>query len=310
MVAAIERVFDEDTLQRAARCRSDFAEQFLRVLTAHGPSPSNPEKAELLREMRAKRAAWEAYLEAADVCGLLDQAMIQDLRSFDADQVRGALGEARACWFLAGKQRLGVSPRPPGRGAKRLDMHVCSPVAEFRAEVKSPFLGSDREMIRCGPLLESKLDEANKQFARGVCNVLVLAPEFRDSLFNRRMRLVNAFIGKEVLVVPIALDDDVEPQEPYAGFQPDGRFARNDSSRVEGKRFTKVSAVLSIEEYFRRPRYAVEEGIEAQIEVRHHALVVHNPFAKVALAEGTFANLPQFVLRDGVMMWTDKAPVD
>jgi hypothetical protein len=281
--------------------------EVLEVLDAHGPYPSSRAKARKLRWRRVHRAAWEAYLDAADACGLLTDDMVEALRSWDADQFRGALGEARICFYLAGKRRYRVEPRPPGRGTRVLDMHVKAPNTDFNVEVKAPFIGHHSLEYKIPELLVSKLEAANQQFDVGACNVLALAPDFTWKLVNDRLVLVKAFIGQPMYIVPIQLDDDVPVPEPYDAFKIDGRLARRGfrDGQYLKPNFTRVSAVLSIEDGVKELT-PYEFDLDAPLEIQHHVLVLHNPHAAVPLPESVFAGVPQLVLRGERMVWTDR----
>ncbi|MCC6751551.1 MAG: hypothetical protein IT371_28120 [Deltaproteobacteria bacterium] len=175
MSGAFERVFSPAVIERFAQ-RLDFVTPALRerydAVTASGPYPSEPSRARRLRIWRARRAAWEAYLDAADATGLLDDDLVARLTGDDEAGFRSATSEAMACWVLAGKLGLQVQPRPPGRKRRLLDLAAEGTVGTFRVEVKAPtevpipesgvWSGDD------SAVLVDCLRQANEQFAEGV----------------------------------------------------------------------------------------------------------------------------------------------
>ena len=307
---ALDRVFTPAHLEALARLPQDqHASHALEVLTAHGPAPSNAVRAVRLKSARALRAAWEVYLDAAEACDLLDAEMVGYLRSNDAEKFRGAIAEGCAAWLLAGKLGHPVGPRPKGRNGKVLDMAVRVGTTDINVEVKAPRVASLNDEWKVRELLQSKLDNAGQKFEEGQCNVLVLYPQFPTALHVRREPLTEAFIAEEKYFVPVAMHDDVEPSAaPYSGFELSGKLLRPKSKPVQGEvtipQFTRVSAIVSIEERLHPSILDLEECMFA--EVKHEVLVVHNPHALVPLSEELFSDYPQFVRRGDVMFWNDK----
>ena len=141
--SALEQVFDEPTLAafRAYLSNSpppphaSHVRWRLDVLTAHGPAPSDPIAARRLKQLRARRAAFETYVEAARACGVLDTNLCGRLRSVDEDSFRAALSECLACWLFAGMLGYHVTPRPAGRPRKQLEFRVDAPTDSMIVEV-------------------------------------------------------------------------------------------------------------------------------------------------------------------------------
>ena len=114
------------------------------ILTAHGPPPEELGRAWKLKCWRARRAAWEVYLDAADACGLLDAEMMGNLRRFQPDQFAGtaiALGnDNRSCAF-----RL-VGRGPSYRVENRIPGADVNPYYAYSATIAAGLDGIDREL--------------------------------------------------------------------------------------------------------------------------------------------------------------------
>lgn len=138
-------VFTREVLNRlSAEANPSWRlENRIRVLTAHGPLPVDDPMATSVRYWRAQRAAWDAYVSAAAACGVLDGTggadVIARLASADDDQFRSAMAECMACWFLAGKLKMHVRPRPSGAVGKVPDLLVTAPEGDMTVEVKAPY---------------------------------------------------------------------------------------------------------------------------------------------------------------------------
>jgi len=112
-----------DTLQRA-RNPSDLLVTRLRVLAAGGMHSSTwPDQA-----FRAYKSAWEVYLFAAFACGLFEGPQGADLKArltgSDDENFRSAMSECLAAWYLAGRLRLWIEPRPEGRPGHPLEFVI------------------------------------------------------------------------------------------------------------------------------------------------------------------------------------------
>lgn len=310
------------------------------VLTASGPYASDPHLRWKVMALRAEKAALEAYLDAARATDLLDDEMLGRLRGSDAHGYRSAVTECMACWFLAAKLGMRVGSKPDGRRGKRLDLSAVSELTEqaLHVEVKAPSVeippnrhwsGNDAGvLVQC-------LRAANEQFKEGRVDVLVVTPQFRTPIFMDRDQLTEAFIGQPVAIVAVPLGDE-PPREPEVVFRPDGYLVRPGKQTPNGRepRFTRVSAVVTIEDVLAEKEHASEVTLEqvrdAEVQgdhsilakllwelvsrrhradhaawVEHRAFVVHNPFAKMPIDEAVFQSLPQLVRRGSEMVWTD-----
>jgi hypothetical protein len=347
MTGAFERVFSPAVIERFAR-RLDSVSPALRerydAVTASGPYPSEASRARRLRIWRARRAAWEAYLDAADATGLLDEDLVSRLTGEHEPGFRSAIAEAMACWVLAGKLGLKVQPRPPGRKLHRLDLAAEGTVGTFHVEVKAPaevpipesgvWNGDD------SAVLVDCLRQANEQFAEGVANVLVVVPQFRTPVVNDRNQLIRAFIGEPAITWAVNMKTGAAVGETETVFLPRGHLVRSRGRAADGTKekrpaFTRVSAVMTIEPVLadrasKRSRFTPEQLEEAGARgdrrmlgealwealvvptspdnptwVEHAVLVLHNPYAQRALDEAVFQSFPQLVLRGSEMIWTD-----
>jgi len=349
-VAAIDDIFPPRVVAEYGR-RLSRTKGLLRhrhaVLSVHGPYPSDPSAAFRLRCLRAERASWEAYVDAAAATGVLDDDLRGRLSGFDESGLRSALSECLACWLLAGKLGLKVTPRPPGRRRKLLDLRVEHPAGPFDVEVKAPKTEiPEGTTVWCGndaPALVGCLKDANEQFTEAVPNVLVITPEFKVAVSSDRYQLVQAFIGEFALSFPVSVKTGAAAAEPKNILLPRGAFVRSRGRKPDGQRddrpaYTRVSAVVCIEERIEnhaehRGRYSRGQVAEAgargdervvgealfdaivnarrnagQLWVEHNVFVLHNPHAKKKFDEGIFAAFPQFVVRGEHMEWTDGHP--
>lgn len=284
----------------------------LNVLGASGPAPSDPRLAGDLELLRAEKAAWEAYLDAAFLHGFFEEESGSDLRgrlgSPDYEQFRSAMDECATVWLFAGPLRLRPSPRPGGSNASKLEMLVHHAGGEFNVEVKSPFNqvepvpgvahfghGDDSEA------LSQCLEQAAKQFAKGQPNVLVIFPRFMLPVTTSRRMILNAFYGQDMIHIPIDKTTGEATGSPYVAFRQDGHMLK--VRRSEGKpRYTRVSAVLTIEP--RVKDIPLPSGRVLHLMV-HDVLVAHNPYAERPVSRAIWGDWPQLVHEDNSLCWTD-----
>lgn len=343
----LKAVFTPDVL-RALSTATNPTETLLHrlnVLTASGPLPDDEEQAYSLKWLRARRAAWEVYLEASFACGMFAAERGADLRSrlvgIDDDGFRSAIAECMTCWFLAGPMKLHVEGLAQGRGSKMLDMCALLPEGVTGVEVKAPFRerpigtttwwGNDADKIR------QCIERANKQFHDGCANLLVIAPTLRTRMFADRRVLVQAIYGESVIVF------DVNPkrgrlENHRLEFSPRGKFlntrlAGGQTLKSDGvPAYRRVSAVLCIEErliethpfpaddfvaagmldddrseIFRsaRRKRALHDSDANELWIGHDVLLLHNPNAHNRLSEEPWNSFPQLVPRGDRMEWTD-----
>jgi hypothetical protein len=216
-------VFKPEVIARLRQVRSpgDRLKTRLAILDASGLNPSP-----LNRELRAHKAAWEAHLTAAFAIGLLEGEHGRDLRArlthSDDDTFWLAMSECFAAWYLAGHRRLQLRPHPAGRDHRRLEFAIDCDGGDINVEVKAPyrvltepfFWGDDSE------LLEGALQQANKQFAKGHRNFLVVHPRLPLSIFPLLCRtpIERAFVGEEVIRIPISVTTGGPAGPAYASF--------------------------------------------------------------------------------------------
>jgi hypothetical protein len=266
----------------------------LRVLAAEGPNPD--------QSLRAHKSAWEVYLLAAFACALFEGEHGTDLRArltgIDDDNFRSALNECLTAWYLAGHLNLRIEPRPEGRSDHPLEFAIMLPEGDIKVEVKSPFrpITSDFWWGDDADLLESALQEANKQFQSGDRNLLVIVPCLRLPIFDvgYRTPIERAFIGETVIGIPIDTRTGGPAGPESLVFKEKGRFTKGWSSEgVSKPRFTRVGAALFLNEYV--------DGNE----IRHRALIVHNPNAHVTLPRDPWLGVPEFYNDGGRWRWSD-----
>jgi hypothetical protein len=255
--------------------------------------------------LRAYKSAWEVYLFAAFACGLFEGAHGADLRArltgTDDDNFRSAMSECLAAWYLAGRRRLRIEPRPEGRPGHPLEFVLAIPDGDINVEVKAPyrpitgdvFWGDDADA------LQQALRAANKQFEAGARNLLVVIPQLRVSIFEWRTPIERAFIGETVIQIPIDTRTGGPAGPTTFPFKQSGDFAKTwRSPQGEAKwipRHTRVAAALFLDDY--------ADGRE----VKHRALIVHNPNASVPLPRDLWSDIPEFVCESGRWRWSDLA---
>jgi hypothetical protein len=275
----------------------------LRVLHAGGLNPSTENQA-----LRAYKSAWEVYLFAAFACGLFDGDHGKDLRArltgVDDDSFRSAMSECLAAWYVAGHLKLAITPRPEGRPGHPLEFAITHRDGDINVEVKAPhravtttfWWGDDSD------LLQGALREANKQFAKGSRNLLVLVPTLRLPIGDRwRLPIERSFIGEEVIRIPIDPQTGGPAGPTTFPFKQSGDLTKvwprdDENGARRESRYTRVSAVLCLTHYDDGP------------EVKHRALIVHNPNAEAPLPREPWHGIPEFASDAGRWKWSDDLP--
>ncbi len=265
----------------------------LRILDAGGLNPSRAN-----HELRAYKAAWEAYLTAAFAIGLFEHPHGVELRArltgTDDNNFLSAISECFAAWYLAGRRRLELMPRPSGQGAKCLEYSIKCESGDINVEVKAPYrpLGDEFFWGDDADLLEKALQSANRQFAKDQRNLLVVHPRLRLSIFPQfcRMPIERAFIGEDVIRIPLNPVTGGPAGPAHIAFRQHGRLVK----LWPEPRHTRISAVLSLNEY--------EEGGE----VKPRALMVHNPNAEMPLPRDMWQGIPEFFLESNRWRWSDE----
>ncbi len=278
---------------QAIRSPSEYLKCRLAILGAGGLNPSR-----LNRELRAFKAAWETYLTAAFAIGLFDDPHGMDLRTRltgdDDNNFLSAVSECFAAWYLAGQRQLIVRLRPIGQQRHCLEFLIERPDGNINVEVKAPhrqiteqfFWGDDSE------LLERAIQGANKQFAKGQRNLLVVHPRLRLSIFPQfnRTPIERAFVGEEVIRIPLNPATGGPAGPAHAAFKQNGRLLK----RWPEPRYTRISAALFLNEY--------EDGGE----VKPRALMIHNPNAETPLPREIWQGIPEFFLDGDRWRWSDE----
>ena len=305
----LHAIFTPEVVERLRETRTPSPSLLYRldVLSACGPSPSDPEEAHWLHRLRAKKAAWDTYLSAAFACRLFAGEQGNELRARltgrDDDNFRSGMAECLACWFLAGRLGLTIGPRPSGRRGP-LDMLIELPDGDIAVEVKAPFHETTMEVWHGdeSDILKSCVDSANKQFNDDARNLLFLVPELRLSVFDRPRSLIKALYGQEVIAVPI----DVRPGGPAGPerleFKPDGKFLRTGIKDDGSRAFTRVSAVICVEENCKEGKNLINP-----VWIEHSALVVHNPYASKSVPDDLWGSCVQFAPENGILRWRNDA---
>lgn len=270
----------------------------LRVLGAGGLNPSAANRAQ-----RAYKAAWEVYLTAAFVCGLLDGAHGADLMArltgVNDDNFRSAMSECLVAWYLAGRLKLRVAPRPEGRPGHPLELAVKLPDGDINVEVKAPYrpIPGDFWWGDDSDALQSALREANKQFKAGARNLLVVVPTLRLPICDQwRLPVERAFIGETVISVPIDTGTGGPAGPTTFPFKLTGDLTKawpKPGQPQRAPRFTRISALLCLNDYDDGP------------EVKHRALIVHNPNAAAPLPREPWSGIPEFSQQSGEWRWSD-----
>lgn len=283
---------------RSIRSPSEHLRCRLAILSAGGldPSPLN-------RELRAFKTALEAYLTAAFAIGLFEGADGIDLRArltgHDDDNYLSAISECFAAWYLAGRRRLNLKPRPAGNRQSRLEFLIQHPDGNINVEVKAPhrpivaapaaaafWWGDDSD------LLEGAIKQAQRQFAKGQRNLLVVHPRLRLSIFPKfhRTPIERAFIGEEVITIPLNPATGGPAGPDYLAFKQNGQLLK----RWPEPRYTRVSAALFLTEH------------EKDGQVQPRALIIHNPNAEMPLPRDMWVEIPEFFIDGDRWRWSDE----
>lgn len=323
----LREVFTPSVLQRldSIKSKSKYLKERLNVVRASGSYIKTNEDFETNRTLgalRAKRAAWDVYLTAAYVCGLMDGESGRDLlgrlRDSDDHNFFGAIAECMACWFLSGKLGLVVSPRPPGRKKKELDMQIHTSNEYISVEVKSAFveLHDDPEDIwesgDASDALAGHLSAANKQFRDDVPNVLILVSEAAVSFHVDRRIIIGALIGKPVIKFEIDTSTGAGTGKSWSEFMPDGHLVRRKDEKgrnvtPEGHpKFRRIGAILTLEESRVYRDWRPEYDTEYQQYIEPRALIAHNPYAYHKVSQDLWKAYPQLIPLGEKMVWSDE----
>ena len=209
----------------------------LQIIEAFGPVPSCRLLSFDLRIYRAIKAAWDTYLCAAWMTGLLNSNMncdlLKRLRDSDEANFRGAMSECLACWFLGAKLHLPIIPVRKGRNKKNIDFGVNINGQVVGVEVKSPYRERRTGSWNGGDegIVTQCIKKANSQFANDAPNLLVLVPFLRTSMISNRYQLVAAAYGEQGVAFRIDTTTGRAIEDPQSSFFPNGQFFKTPEVR-------------------------------------------------------------------------------
>jgi len=244
------------------------------------------------------------YLESAFACGMFDGDLGADLRARlagrDDENFLSGITECLTAWFLTRRLGLAVTPRPAGKECSILEFAIGAPDGDILVEVKAPRRPVARA-IAGGPIedvdiIRRVIRQANRQFKVGRRNLLVIVPKLITFLFPlyeflRRDIALRALIGESTIRVPIDPGTGGPAGAPTGGFRYSGELSKRKTGGKE-RRFTRVSGVLFLLEHLQ------------PTEIKHVAMLIHNPFAAQALPGGLWTGIDdEFVGQDGRWSW-------
>jgi hypothetical protein len=315
---ALKHVFPNVVLARWRNRPTDELLERLEVLDACGPDPSDYRTAGRVRLLRARKAAWETYLDAAFSCGMFEGKrgvdLLARLRSQDANDFRSAIAECLVCWFFAGRLNLPVRAVATNDLGPSPDLQIVLPQGLASIEVKSPFRERPKTRIWWGDESDKVaqcIHQANKQFAVDGPNIVVLVPKLRRSLIDDRDSLIRAAYGQTRITARF------DPTTGVAGpataeYFPNGKFLNNVLPNGKPLKpdllpaYRRISAILCVEE---RPHVIWNNGARRMFVqdcwLKHDVLVLHNPNAHDRISVDVFEEYPQFVEVGNSMEWTD-----
>lgn len=299
-------VFPDALIERWAKVANSSREFQSRLDVVRGLNPRQEIDEYVRRWFDLRRAFWCEYLKASLEIGHLDSDVRARLASVEDSAFHAALSECMAIWFLTRKLGLRVEPGAPGTRGKP-DLRVWVADGEVTCEVKAPHRRKPRHLAFFQldddrAAVAGAVDEASRQLEPGR-NLLLLAPSLRMPL--RREDLISSLVARPVFRIPIALDPGVRPEDlPSPEF--DHVTDRKLTKVWAGvPRFTRISAVFSLEEQSWGPVPGTGE-----IQIVHRVYVVHNPYAVSRLAPSSFGDFPQFVESEipGEWHWVGEEP--
>jgi hypothetical protein len=267
----------------------------------------------LLPAFAAKAKMWGIYILSAQNHGLFEGNDGSDLKSRltrkSDEGFYGALGECLACWYFADKLRFGINPKPIGNRNKKLDMQLITSFGKPMVEVKAPcqfevigeplMYGSDSTQI------PNCVKTANSQFPKGGMNILFLTPHLPVPLYQIRGSLVRTFFV--VPKMPFKIDRKTNRLISSGPIQyhPEGKFLDKRTRGGHDVGFTRISAVLCIEECFNPNLPELSE-----YEIGHHVLFLRNPNAEVPLPDTLKPDCPELLHDGNTIKWSDNHPMD
>jgi hypothetical protein len=191
-----------------------------------------------------------------------------------------------------------IEPRPKGQDDHRLEFAIKHDEGDIKVEVKAPYrpITSESWWGDDADLLEGALREANKQFKPGDRNLLVVVPCLRLPIFDAPYRtpIERAFIGETVIQIPIDIRTGGPAGPDRLVLREKGCFTKHwRSGPMCEPRFKRVGAALFLDEYV--------DGNE----IKHRALIVHNPNAHVSLPRHPWLGIPEFHNDGDRWRWSD-----
>jgi hypothetical protein len=336
---SFETIFDEATLKQLRKVRAAPKGKVayrISALTASPPASQMDQfEAYDHKKLVARRDAWREYVDAAERVGLVDVDLRERLRSPNVDQFYAAMGECYAAWFFSERLGCELRPRPPGHkgplefSAKR-DGVECD--VEVKASAVDPpgqqWSGDDAEVLM------ADIRDATDQLRKDRCNIVVLVPHLRRSVHDDRNQFLRAVVGQPAWQVVVRTDTG-EPGGSGPTFKFDGLMTRGAGGKnADGsprQAHTRIGAVLCLEERVHhsktcevdleetaRDTKAMAKALydltmakyadDNVVSVDRCPIVVHNPAAEKPIAESFFgADVPQFVRRGDVLLWSDGA---
>jgi hypothetical protein len=231
----LDPLFRADALQRLRKQQnpSPTLTRRIDILTAVETSGAELSVRTWQRILIAHRRAWADYVTCMKEAGFLDADVIARLTGPDDDGFRSAMAECMTCHFLRCVLGLAVFGRHEGRPGSLIDFSVKRPDGDLSVEVKSPFAEKPAGAYwgDHSHILTPVLDIANKQFAEGRRNVLVLAPLVEWPVLHGRMPYVSAFFGEEKIVFQVDKATGRMAGEPHAQFITAGKFLKLDRTK-------------------------------------------------------------------------------
>jgi hypothetical protein len=308
MADVLDELFKADDIARfRARINPSRAlTQRIDVLTAAEMPDAPLSDRSWQRVLLATRAAWVDYVSSMRIAGLLDADVVGRLMGVDDDGFRSALAECLTSHFLTRILGLEIFGRREGRPGTAIDFGVRRGDGDISLEVKSPFRERPAGTMWSNDyahILQPALDEANRQFAEGCRNVLVLAPLVEFPVLSGRMSYVKAFFGETNIVFEIDKKTGRALNEPAARFVTEGKFLK----LWPEPRFTRTGAVVALRER-RIEENQLDENFCARVELCW--FVMHNPHCPVPVPVDIWGNCAQLVRDGDAIRWTDGGPID
>ena len=303
----LKSIFTKDVVEKWNRVKSPSWELQLRlavVKSQYGETDVNSTFDPAF--LPAKADIWGRYLKAALEAGLFEgeqgKELTQRLIGKKDENFHSATSECMACWFFKERLNLLVKPKPFGRRGKVLDLAVISQDVEMKVEVKTPY-----EKTRIGETvisdnenqMQETLERANKQFSAGSINILFIAPKLSTPANNSMLTNAFYFVNKVIITFDNKTGNQIGPGriKPF----PEGQFL-NTRFEPDGKpRFTRVSAIICVEEILKSLNY---EPCKMQID--HNVYILHNPHAINQAPRDIWEDYPQYYEHDdGYLKWSN-----